>query len=187
MLEVDAAEGVQLHREGMLGHGGEWVAAPVRDLDLQRVQRALCNVQAEAVAGVGPLHDGVGRDGAIHGDDRHQVGAAHELRVDVGQIVSQAWADACHADAEVVVSHGVEDRLACEDARRGCLEAIGLCGGLAGECQHQDLARGGGKGELVSDAGPGAPEAVVVHGTGVEGKVCRGDGLGESLEGVVSR
>ena len=140
MLEVDAAEGVQLHREGMLGHGGEWVAAPVRDLDLQRVKRALCNVQDEAVSWVAPLLDGVGRDTGIHGDDSHQVGAAHELRVDIRQTVSQAWADPCHADAEAVVCHGVEHRLACEDARRGCLEAIGLCGGLAGECQHQGLA-----------------------------------------------
>ena len=66
--------------------------------------------------------------------------------MDIRQIGSQAWADPCHADAEAVVCHGVEHRLACEDARRGCLEAIGLCGGLAGECQHQGLAGGGGKG-----------------------------------------
>ena len=146
MLEVKTAEGVQLHREGMLGHGGEWVAAPVRDLDLQRVKRALCDVQTEAVSRVAPLQDGVGRDTGIHWDDGHQVGAAHELRVNIRQIVSQAWADPCHADAEAVVCHGVEHRQACEDARRRCLEAKGLCGGLAGECQHQGLAGGGCKG-----------------------------------------
>ena len=119
MLEVNTAEGVQLHCEGMLGHGGEWVAALVRDLDLQRVKRALCDVQTEAVSRVAPLQDGVGRDTGIHGDDGHQVGAAHELRVDIRQIVSQAWADPCQADAEAVVCHWVEHRLACEDARRG--------------------------------------------------------------------
>ena len=79
VLEVNTAEGVELHREGMLGHGGEWVAAPVRDLDLQRVKRALCDVQTEAVSWVARLKDGVGRDTGIHGDDCHQVGAAHEL------------------------------------------------------------------------------------------------------------
>ena len=83
------------------------------------VSSVLCDVQTEAVSRVAPLQDGVGRDTGIHGDDGHQVGAAHELRVNIRQIVSQAWADPCHADAEAVVCHGVEHRLACEDARRG--------------------------------------------------------------------